>query len=179
VAEHDISLERSDIVTRFGLEHRRKGLLWFPTYEFEFRGRYAFQNNTSEARDINMVFYLEKGTVIYDGFTIQTEDQRAVESQIQNGEAMWSQRFLPGEIRGYLVTYKSRGNRQLALWGPAFGVGGQCRSRSKLCSLHGDQLHRCQLLSRHAVAVATSSDKRRMEWPLEIRQHRHQRSHRD
>ncbi len=113
VAEHDISLERSDIVTRFALEHRRKGLLWFPTYEVEFKGRYAFQNNTSEARDIELVFYLEKGNVIYDGFTIQSEDQNVVESEIRNGEAMWSQQFLPGEIRGYLVSYKSRG---IATW---------------------------------------------------------------
>jgi hypothetical protein len=49
VMEHDISLERSEIVTRFSLEHRRKGLLWVPTYGFEFRGRYVFQNNTPEA----------------------------------------------------------------------------------------------------------------------------------
>lgn len=113
VTEHDVSLERSDIVTRFALEHRRKGLLWFPTYEFEFRGRYSFQNNTSETRDIEMVFYLEKGNVIYDGFTIQTEDRKAVENQIRNGEAAWSQRFLPGETRAYVVSYKSRG---IATW---------------------------------------------------------------
>lgn len=113
VVEHDISLERSDIVTRFALEHRRKGLLWFPTYGFEFRARYVFQNNTPEARDIEMVFHLQSGNVIYDGFTIQTEDQKPVENQILNGEATWSQRFRPGEIRGYLVTYNSRG---IATW---------------------------------------------------------------
>src|SRR5262249_29622004 len=48
--DHPIALSRSNISVRLRLEHRRKGLLWFPTYEVEFVGRYAFHNDSPQAR---------------------------------------------------------------------------------------------------------------------------------
>ena len=58
VVEHPIPLRLSDISVGLRLEHRRKGLLWFPTYEVDFKGRYAFQNDTPETKQIALSFPL-------------------------------------------------------------------------------------------------------------------------
>ncbi len=68
--ERPLALESSELDVRLGLEHRRKGLLWFPTYSVAFAGRYALRNDTAEARRARVAFPLEPSGVTYDGFTV-------------------------------------------------------------------------------------------------------------
>src|SRR5262245_61819111 len=53
-----ILLVSSDLRAHLALEHRRRGLLWFPTYRVDFSGRYVFENDDSEERTIDVEFPL-------------------------------------------------------------------------------------------------------------------------
>src|SRR5690349_15388558 len=50
VVQVPLGLAASNIDAALTLEHRRKGLMWFPTYVVSFRGDYAFENDGTEAR---------------------------------------------------------------------------------------------------------------------------------
>ena len=128
--ERVLSLARSDVAVSLALEHRRKGLLWFATYQVSFRGAYRFVNNTPETRDTLFVFELEPGSVVYEGFAVRDAAGRPVEPAIGGGRASWRERLRPGEAREYDVSYRSRG---VATWrygdlrGGLGGAAGQAR----------------------------------------------------
>jgi hypothetical protein len=64
-----LALDASELRASIDLEHRRKGLLWFPTYAVSFTGRYTFRNPSPDVRRVTVSFPLEAG-VTYDGFTV-------------------------------------------------------------------------------------------------------------
>jgi inner membrane protein involved in colicin E2 resistance len=107
--ETSIPLASTDIQTKLALEHRRKGLLWFPTYTVDFTARYAFVNDTKELRNVAMRFPLGHNNTIFDGFRVETPEGTPVDVQIQNGTAQWTALFEPGQRREYVVAYRSRG----------------------------------------------------------------------
>jgi len=111
--DHPVALSRSNVSVRLRLEHRRKGLLWFPTYEVEFQGRYAFHNDDTQSQRINLSFPLEKGDVVHDGFKVLDGQGRWVETSLENNEAGWSDSFAPDETREYEISYRSRG---MSVW---------------------------------------------------------------
>lgn len=107
--EVSIQLASSRIRAGLALEHRRKGLLWFPTYTVDFEGRYAFVNDTTEVRNIALRFPLGHNNTIFDGFRVETPEGKAVDVQILNGMAQWTTQFEPGQRREWVVAYRSRG----------------------------------------------------------------------
>ena len=109
VLEHPVALRLSDISIWLRLEHRRKGLLWFPTYEVEFKGRYAFENDATEPRQIEISFPLEKGNVVHDGFKVLDASGKWVETSLENNRASWAEAFGSNQTREYLISYRSRG----------------------------------------------------------------------
>jgi len=111
--DHPIALSRSNVSVRLRLEHRRKGLLWFPTYEVEFQGRYAFHNDATQTRRVELSFPLEKGDVVHDGFKVLDRQGRWVETSLDNNNATWSDSFASDETREYEISYRSRG---MSVW---------------------------------------------------------------
>jgi len=109
VVEADIKLAASDIQTNLALEHRRKGLLWFPTYTVDFRARYAFVNDTGATRNVALRFPLGHANTIFDGFRVEGVDGPEPDVHIHDGVAQWSDTFEPGQRREYVVSYRSRG----------------------------------------------------------------------
>jgi inner membrane protein CreD len=105
----DIQLASSDIKTKLALEHRRKGLLWFPTYSVDFEARYGFVNDTDRVRNVALRFPLGQDNNIFDGFRVASVDGQEMKVQIQNGIAQWTDSFEPGQRRDYVVAYRSRG----------------------------------------------------------------------
>lgn len=118
--EVPMELLASDLEVKLALEHRQKGLLWFPTYEVEFRGRYRFANHTAERRVASFTFELEPGTVVYDGFEVRDAAGREVETAILGGRALWQAPLAAGEVREYAIRYRSRG---VARW--QYGKAGE------------------------------------------------------
>ena len=107
--EVPIRLDASDIKAKLALEHRRKGLLWFPTYTVDFDGTFAFVNNTSERRSVTLRFPLASANNIYDGFRVADADGKPIEVEIQGSTAAWAESFEPGQRKSYAIAYRSRG----------------------------------------------------------------------
>ncbi|HWA74444.1 MAG TPA: inner membrane CreD family protein [Polyangiaceae bacterium] len=110
--EHPLEFDGSDIDVAFELTHRRKGLLWFPTYAVHFRGTYAFVNPTDHAQDGTL--RLPLGTegsspVSFDDFQVTDEQGTPVRHTVDHGVATWTTRFEPHARHEYHVAYRSRG----------------------------------------------------------------------
>jgi len=107
-------LVSSALEVRLDLTHRRKGLLWFPTYAVDFDGRYAFANDAGEAKDVRVSFPLGTASNIYDGFRVTDAAGTPVATRVDGGRATWTARLAPGERRTWTVHYRSRGTSR---WG--------------------------------------------------------------
>lgn len=110
-----IPLTSSDVVTHLALEHRRKGLLWFPTYTVDFDGRFRVRNPTEQRRDIEVDFPLERANAVYDGFTVlrfsgpDDAQGEPIMARVENSVASWKHSLDPGEEAVFAVRYRSRG----------------------------------------------------------------------
>ncbi len=119
--ERTIPLEASDLDATIALEHRRKGLLWFPTYAVAFEGRYEFANETPEARTVTFKFPLEKSGVTYDGFAVADAAGAPIDVTFEEGFARFARPLRAGERLAFDVSYRTRGT---ARWGyGTFGGG--------------------------------------------------------
>ncbi len=66
----DIASHR--IVAELHLEHRKKGLLWYDTYEVAFAGRYRVEVPTA-VDEVRVGFDFPSTTAIYDGFELRVD----------------------------------------------------------------------------------------------------------
>ncbi len=109
--EHALSLDASDIEVAFELQHRKKGLLWFPTYQVRFAARYAFVNPSESAEDVTLRFPLsDAGSLVsFDDFQVTDAQGRAVPYEVVSGVARWTARFEAHARHEYRVGYRSRG----------------------------------------------------------------------
>jgi hypothetical protein len=120
-----LSLTSSTIGAKLELEHRQKGLLWFPTYDVTFEGDYEFHNDTASVRKIDVVFPLGDSSpiegrtpgavgenVVYDGFTVTRADGAAESFVVEGGVARFATNFEPGERRAWKIRYRSRGRSE-------------------------------------------------------------------
>lgn len=121
-----VPLVGTDIHVHLDLEHRRRGLQWYPTYTVDLDGRYTFRNPTDEPQRARFVFPLSTGAgdpdwssrgayaggpsnQVYDGFVVEDEHERAVDFEIEAERAQWTAELAPGETRTFAVRYQSRG----------------------------------------------------------------------
>ena len=118
--EIDLALDASDIGARLTLEHRRKGLLWFPTYGVDFNARYVFHNNTAAPHTAELEFPLGGEGTVYDGFAVTDGTGKKVEVVVQADRARWITELAAGERREYRVRYRSRGTSR---WGYQLTAG--------------------------------------------------------
>ena len=109
VETHAVPLEGSDIAAKLGLEHRRKGLLWFPTYGVDFAGTYVFQNPTDANRSVELTFPLVHDNAGYDGFEVLDAEGAPVDVKVAGNAASWTVPFGPRERREFRVRWRSRG----------------------------------------------------------------------
>jgi hypothetical protein len=107
--EHALPLVKSDVAVKLALEHRRKGLLWFPTYAVDFRGAYAVENDSGARRAVEIVFPLAAQNAVYDGFRVTRPDGSAAAARVENGRAVITDELAAGERRELVVAYRSRG----------------------------------------------------------------------
>jgi len=110
-ASRDVAapLEASDIEVDFALEHRRRGLLWFPTYGIDFHGQYRFRNPADEACDVAMSLPLQTVSRTYDGLQVLDDRGKLVPITVLDGSARWSMPFDAGQERSFSVSFRTRG----------------------------------------------------------------------
>jgi len=118
--ERPVALDSSEINVDLQLEHRRKGLLWYPTYKVNFDGRYAFRNPLSEPATATITYQFPSSDAIYDGFLLRINETE-IPPDGGNGESIQaSVQLAPNEATTVHVTYDSRG---LEEWRYSFGEG--------------------------------------------------------
>jgi len=91
------------------LEHRQKGLLWFPTYAADFEGRYVVANDTAASRSVTVSFPLPARGAIYDGFEILDEKGKSIGAEVDAGSAHWVVTLAPSDRHAFQVRYRTRG----------------------------------------------------------------------
>lgn len=99
----------NDIQVDLDLEHRKKGLVWYPTYTTTFKGSYAIMNDGDSEMKVksHFIFPLKGGT--YDSFSC-TVDGKDYQESVNAEEGIRDLMVLsPGETKVFSIQYKTRG----------------------------------------------------------------------
>jgi hypothetical protein len=121
-----VALGSTRATVRLDLEHRRKGLLWFPTYKVGFKARYTFLNPDREPQAIHLRFPLPAEDALFDDFVFTVNGQPALPSGDVSKEMTATATVGPGEPMTLDVQYRSRG---LGSWTYLFAGSGIARVR--------------------------------------------------
>ena len=111
-------LVASDLRVDLALEHRKKGLLWYPTYEADFDGRYAVRNDGDETMRYRIRYRFPEGAPVMDGFRFVVDGDPVEDAAIEGGTAVRQIDVEPGETVAFRVAYRSQG---VETWRYAFG----------------------------------------------------------
>jgi hypothetical protein len=116
-----IELESSDVQVDLGLEHRRKGLLWYSTYDVDFDALYTFKNPLDTRAEGTVTFFFPATGTIYDAFEFRVDDMEITPNADNGYEGIHAVVAVPpgGEVTIH-AAYKSRG---LDRWHYSFSDG--------------------------------------------------------
>jgi hypothetical protein len=116
-----IELESSNVQVDLQLQHRRKGLLWYPTYDVDFDARYTFKNPLKQSAEATVIFFFPASASIYDAFEFRVDDMQVTPNENNGYEGINAVIEVPpgGEVPIH-VAYKSRG---LDRWHYSFSDG--------------------------------------------------------
>lgn len=115
---HDVPLESSHVQVDLKLEHRRKGLLWYPTYWVRFDSRYQVANHDAVARVMWFQFVFPTSSAVYDDFQFKVNGQPLKEIQIADGQVRHAIPLEAGETKLVEIAYRSQGMQR---WWYNFG----------------------------------------------------------
>jgi hypothetical protein len=121
-----IALDQTRADTVLDLEHRRKGLLWYPTYTVAFKATYRFTNPDGEARTLRVRFPLPAENALFDDFVFALNGRPMDPSSDVSKDMSAALRAEPGAPVTVDVQYRSRGMRT---WTYAFVGNGTAQVR--------------------------------------------------
>lgn len=105
---HPSALTQSRINAGLDLEHRRKGLLWYPTYDVGFDGTYGVANETDEDAQFAFRFRLPTQAAVF-GDVRMTVDGNEVEASVDGGALTHTLELASGDSAEIAVAYTSQG----------------------------------------------------------------------
>ncbi len=111
-------LAASDLRVGLALEHRKKGLLWYATYEADFAGRYAIRNDGDTPTRYRIRYRFPEGAPVLDGFDFVVDGEPVDDAAVGNGMAVREVEVGPGETVAFRVAYRSQG---VETWQYTFG----------------------------------------------------------
>ncbi len=116
----DPSQTRIDVGLR--LDQRRKGLLWFPLYDVDFAGAWAY-THVGVPRTLRLTFLFPDRQGVYDDlrFVVDGVD-RARDARPVDGAMTWTVSVVDDQHVAFEVGYRSRGMREWT-YQPTAGVG--------------------------------------------------------
>jgi len=117
--DHLITLDSSDITVNLKLDHRKKGLLWYSTYQVSYSGKYRIVNSLKENQDIFFNYTFPTAEGIYDNFYFVVDGEKVKEIQPTSGRILKKINFGPGEAKNIEITYESQGMDE---WWYIFGA---------------------------------------------------------
>ncbi len=105
----DIIPSRNQVTVDLQLEHRRKGLIWYPTFVNSFDGTYELTNHDEVEQKVRVHFPFPSRTATYDAFSVWIDDTPE-QVNVDTEEGMRKLLELaPGESRSLRVAYRTRG----------------------------------------------------------------------
>ena len=116
-----VALAQSRIDVALKLDHRQKGLLWYDTYDVEYRAVYRVRNPDAEPRSLGVHFAFPSDQAIYDNFQFRVNQQRAPRV---DDFAQGLQTAIPIPAGGEAVIEVAYNSRGLDTWTYAFGGKG-------------------------------------------------------
>ncbi|MDO9391595.1 MAG: inner membrane CreD family protein [bacterium] len=118
LSDYYLNLESSDIKADLKLTHRKKGLLWYSTYQVNFDGSYGIVNSTREERFLCFQYTFPSSDGIYDDFVLSVDGVPEKELVPVDGKIWKWIRLKPGQTAQVRVAYRSQGMDQ---WWYQFG----------------------------------------------------------
>ncbi|MBU4201118.1 MAG: inner membrane CreD family protein [Verrucomicrobia bacterium] len=103
---------KNEIMVALKTDYRKKGLMWYPTYNCSFEGSYLITNQESVAQKVRLHFDFPAKSGTYDNFSLVVGGKPAsapIDTKAGVGEIIELQ---PGESREFKVTYQTRGIRE-------------------------------------------------------------------
>jgi inner membrane protein involved in colicin E2 resistance len=121
-----IAIDSTRAAVDIALEHRRKGLLWYPTYDVSFKAAYAFRNPDAERRDLVVRFPLPAENALFDDFIFQINGANVTATGDVAKEMSTIVPADSGAVTTLNIQYRSRG---LRTWTYAFAPDGTAQVR--------------------------------------------------
>ncbi len=113
-----LTMKASRIEVDLCLEHRRKGLLWYATYQVQFAASYTLSNTTDQSLTVDFDLELPAPRAVYDAFTLTVDEQPVADLPIRAGHLIQSIHLHPGQEQTIALSYRSQGMDQ---WRYSFG----------------------------------------------------------
>ena len=121
----DLLLEASHIVVDLDLEHRRKGLVWYPTYTCRFDGGFTLRSSTGGEQAMRVLFRLPDSEATYHDVAVEVNGV-AVQLEGDPRKGIGMDLVVPANQDVVLrVAYKTRGLRSWH-YRPAVHAGRVC-----------------------------------------------------
>jgi inner membrane protein involved in colicin E2 resistance len=117
---HSLDIESSDISVELQLEHRKKGLLWYPTYVVDFLGKYTISNDVPVSRSLYFEYSFPTVDGVYDNFTLSVDGEKVEQLSPSAGKIVQKMELGPHEVSEVIVSYGSQGMDE---WWYMFGSG--------------------------------------------------------
>jgi len=117
---HPLDVESSDISVRLQLEHRKKGLLWYPTYTVDFHGIYRILNTTSAFHSAYFEYTFPAADGVYDNFALLLDGEKVKQLRPSAGNVVQRFDLGPREAKEVVIDYRSQGMDE---WWYVFGNG--------------------------------------------------------
>jgi len=103
---------RSTILVELNLQQRRKGLLWYPTYEVLFQAEYAIRNDDPVTQRVRAHLPLPSAKATYDEFGVWLDDEPSLHDIDTRRGIAELITLEPGQTRQLKVRYRTRGLSQ-------------------------------------------------------------------
>lgn len=114
---HSLALQKSRVNAALHLDYRRKGLLWYSTYQVRFSGAYEFVNPDDEPHEVTFAVVLPAEQAIYDDFVL-TLNGTPLQISSAERQTCATAALKPHETANLIVGYRSQG---LESWRYNFG----------------------------------------------------------
>jgi inner membrane protein involved in colicin E2 resistance len=114
-----LPIQKSRVNAALWLDYRRKGLLWYSTYQVDFSGAYNFTNSSDQPQQVTFQLKLPAEQAVYDNLSLAVNDVPLAIANEKN-EAVASVALQPKENAVLKVGYHSQG---LDNWNYSFGDG--------------------------------------------------------
>lgn len=108
-SQSSVELDSSEIDVAISIDHRRRGLKWYATYEVAFDGTYTFHNPLDELVTVTVTYEFPSTSTSYDGFEFRVQDVTATPGGTSGQQVQAVVHLAPSEEADIHIAHTSRG----------------------------------------------------------------------